>query len=362
MNQKHKWLGGAVTPAGDIIGIPSHAPSVIRITPGEEPRIEFHGEGQLNNMRKGSRLRFKWLRGMVVGDAIYGIPAWADSVVKVCLNSWSVSTFGEEELRPLALSADALREASRKEKATKRREQRFEETEVDVESGAEEDTAALGWRWMWHGAALADDGKTIYAIPACADRVLRVDTSTGEVRRVGPRMPGMQKWYGGIKGAPGSDGAVYGVPYGAPHLLKINPAAAAEDVTVEHVHVESRGGDDALPDGDRWRWHGGARSDLNGAIYCYPAHAEHVLKIDTLAGGATSQLGCAEDADPIVVESMKGRYKWLGEYPSSAAAARHAWKAPSLSFFLPSFLSLLYVVRFFRMSDDYKNLFLKFET
>jgi hypothetical protein len=24
---------------------------------------------------------------------------------------------------------------------------------------------------------------------------------------VGPAMPGMQKWYGGIKGAPGSDGA-----------------------------------------------------------------------------------------------------------------------------------------------------------
>ena len=79
--------------------------------------------------------------------------------------------------------------------------------EEEEGGGAEDGGVPSGWRWMWHGVALADDGRTIYAIPACADRVLRVDTVTGDVKRVGPAMPGMQKWYGGIKGAPGSDGA-----------------------------------------------------------------------------------------------------------------------------------------------------------
>ena len=40
---------------------------------------------------------------------------------------------------------------------------------------------------------------------------------------------------------------IYGMPYGAGPLLKINPAAAPEDVTVEHVFVQSREAPEALP-------------------------------------------------------------------------------------------------------------------
>ena len=247
---KHKWLGGTVTPEGDIVGIPSHAPSVIKVTPGDEPEIEFLGEGQLGPQRGGWNVKFKWLRGMTVGDACYGIPAWADSVMKLSLDTWEVTTFGEEELRPAALAADAARVAAKRERTLRRKKELLrlqerqssgaeggeEEEEDEAKQGGgerdgrvegvdeeeedeeddEEDTDVMGWRWMWHGAALADDGKTIYAIPACADRVLRVDTATGDVRRVGPVLRGMQKWYGGIKGAPGSDGAIYGMVGSAP--------------------------------------------------------------------------------------------------------------------------------------------------
>ena len=123
---KHKWLGGAVTPDGDILGIPSHAPSVVKVTPGDEPVIEFLGEGMagLNPQRNGWSVKFKWLRGMVVGDACYGIPAWADSVMKVCLKTWAVTTFGEEELRPAALAADAARVSAKKESTLQRKQRR----------------------------------------------------------------------------------------------------------------------------------------------------------------------------------------------------------------------------------------------
>lgn len=87
-------------------------------------------------------------------------------------------------------------------------------------------------------------------------------------------------------------------------------------MTVEHVPVaprDLRGCEVApLPDGERWRWHGGVRCAGNGAIYAFPAHSAHVLKVDTLAGGATSQLGISPDAPAVVRDSMQGRYKWLG--------------------------------------------------
>ena len=98
--------------------------------------------------------------------------------------------------------------------------------------------------WMWHGAAIGRDGN-IYAIPANAERVLKIEPATNRVYCIGPTLhPGLtSKWYGGIKAL---DGSIWGMPYNAPSALKIVP----ETGEVIEVGRFARGG---------WKWHGGLR-------------------------------------------------------------------------------------------------------
>lgn len=68
---------------------------------------------------------------------------------------------------------------------------------------------------MWHGAGLSTKPTekspmgAIFCIPSNAERVLKVDIATDEVRAIGPSFKeGQNKWYGGIVG---KDGAIYGM-------------------------------------------------------------------------------------------------------------------------------------------------------
>ena len=59
----------------------------------------------------------------------------------------------------------------------------------------------------------------------------------------------------------------------------------------------------------QYNWHGGLLSQINGAIYAFPAHSMQVLKIDTVKNGLQTLLTIQRapyDNDNVT------RYKWLG--------------------------------------------------
>ena len=217
---QRKWLGGTFSADGRwLIGVPSDAEWVLRLCT-RTGKIDRLGEAVLAGLPKG---KFKWLRGVTVGEHVFCIPACAECVLKVHPESGAVEALG------LGLWPKGV--------------------------------------WLWHGAALARDGN-IYAIPANASRVLKISPATGEVALIGPELgagPGTNlgaKWYGGILAR---DGTVWGVPYNAGAALRIDPATQ-EVRTV---------GD--LPEGG-WKWHGG-RLAADGAIIGAPSHAESILRI-----------------------------------------------------------------------------------
>ena len=227
---QRKWLGGTFSADGRwLIGVPSDAEWVLRLCT-RTGKIDRLGEAVLAGLPKG---KFKWLRGVTVGEHVFCIPACAECVLKVHPESGAVEALG------LGLWPKGV--------------------------------------WLWHGAALARDGN-IYAIPANASRVLKISPATGEVALIGPELgagPGTNlgaKWYGGILAR---DGTVWGVPYNAGAALRIDPATQ-EVRTV---------GD--LPEGG-WKWHGG-RLAADGAIIGAPSHAESILRIQvsrSRSGGA----------------------------------------------------------------------------
>ena len=68
----------------------------------------------------------------------------------------------------------------------------------------------------------------MYAIPANATRVLKIDPRNDTIDFIGPTFSRMkQKWFGGIIG---SDGCIYGIPHNATGVLRIDPRE--QEVTV----------------------------------------------------------------------------------------------------------------------------------
>jgi LPXTG-motif cell wall-anchored protein len=117
--------------------------------------------------------------------------------------------------------------------------------------------------WKWHGGVLAPDG-CIYGFPSHADRVLKINCMTGEVKQIGPRFKGRYKWGGG---AVGLDGNVYGMPSDTDSVLRIRCATEEVDTI----------GDGLLPD-IKNKWQGGVLAP-DGAIYAIPSDADSVLKV-----------------------------------------------------------------------------------
>lgn len=153
---------------------------------------------------------------------------------------------------------------------------------------------------MWHGAALNTNKTAIYCIPSNAQQVLKVDLTTMSTSYLpipsnNNELSLTNKWYGGILG---HDNAIYGIPYAAGSVLRIN----ANDDTVSLLGEYGT---------NQYNWHGGILE--NGDIYAFPAHAETVLKIDTRKDLFDDKRLSALPIHRGVNDSDRvRRYKWLG--------------------------------------------------
>lgn len=304
---KNKWLGGAIdSKDGSIYGIPSNSKDIICLRPKrkkkndtvEEIEYQIHLIPLPKSVQEG---KFKWLRGIICNGCLYGIPAWSnDGILKLDIEKlWKNYDESEQESHNHnhndVVSIIPLPEI-------------FHNQNIENKPH----------RWLWHGAALNSNKTAIYCIPSNAHQVLKVDLEQSECtflpiptpttdKTTYPSTPLEQtnKWYGGILG---NDNAIYGIPYSAANVLRI-------DANTDTVSLL---GDYGL---NEYNWHGGIKSDRNGCIYCFPAHHSHVLKIDTNIkishdASKNGKNDCRLSLVPIHRASYDKdevtRYKWLG--------------------------------------------------
>lgn len=253
------YLGGEVGSDGNIYCIPGHASKVLMIDCKTDEILQI-GPVLTSNGRL-----YKWLRGIVVGDIIYGLPCHADEILRIDVSSQTISKL------PIPYEI-------------------FFEDETQVKEQRE-------MIWKYHGGAICPLDNCIYAIPQRAHRVLKIDPKTETISFVGPDFPGVCKWYGGILGR---DNAIYGVPHNATGVLRITP-------TTVTVHGDFGSGSH--------KWHGGAAAG-NGVIACVPANSENVLCI--VPGGTSDpdEPNLKLIGDKSIVQSGRhrndGKYKYLG--------------------------------------------------
>lgn len=268
----HKYLGGAYDPSdGCVYGVPANARSIMCIHPKEG------GDYKLSVIPLPERIQkrqMKWLRGIIAHGYLWAIPAWADSVLCVDLDAF----WGRREL------AEGQTDV------------------VQLIPLPEEHPKSM--KWQWHGAGINHEQTAIYCIPSNAKKVLKVDITTKttsfiDIEYDQEKYPEFSldvrnKWYGGIVG---DDNAIYGVPYRACAVLRID----ATNDTAKLIGPDYGIGN--------YFWHGGIKK--NGKIYAHPSHAETVLVIDTReeSKGIISELPihrASYDKDP------RKNYKWLG--------------------------------------------------
>lgn len=283
---RHKWLGGAYHPEDCCVyGIPSHSGHVICLSPNnteEDYTINFLPlPSAIATPKKDKSHQFKWLRGIIANDVLFGIPAWFDGVLTVDLSAWRKwrdvnpeSRIADEELSDEFINILPL-------------------------PNSDADDKIQNKRWMWHGAALNAEKSAIYCIPSNADRVLKVDLMTMRTSYLpipaSSQLTLSNKWYGGILG---NDNAIYGVPYAAGSVLRI-------DANRDTVSLLGEYGT------NQYNWHGGILA--NGNIYAFPAHSDEVLKIDT-----AKDLGEQDRISTLPIQradydvDKAERYKWLG--------------------------------------------------
>jgi len=253
-------LGGAVDPkTGNIYSIPSHAIEILCISPpseksSEKAKAELSTIPLPNEYKEGN---FKWLRGIIYDDHLYGIPAWSThGILKVRLPPTASKENRGPRVKLLPLPKPA---ASYQTKET---------TEETIQRGKIKYSNVDRGRWMWHGGTVgkSHDGDAIYAIPSNAEHVLKIHLASERVEEIGPALTdGQNKFYGGILGV---DGCIYGIPYNASGVLRIDPTTDAVQVIGEY------------PVGG-YKWHGGLLARSTGVIYGFPAHANEVLCVDT---------------------------------------------------------------------------------
>ncbi|KAL7530912.1 hypothetical protein ACHAXR_003741, partial [Thalassiosira sp. AJA248-18] len=267
LSGQDKYLGGMSSPCGRyIFGVPGHAKQVVRVDvhSGEVSLIgpEYMGE-------------FKWLRGVEVPGHVMGrkddgslaypsgcclaLPCNSKKgcVLKIDPETSNVTTFITGQPIP------------------------------NVEEG-----------WLFHGGNLASHDGLVYAIPASAPRVMKIDPRLETTEYIGPEFQGKAKWYGGITGA---DDCIYGIPHNSTGVLKINPRTQEVTILAEGT----------LPEG-RWKWHGGLASLDGSKIIGFPNNADSVLVIDVIKQrvytvGDSSILRSGYHRVP-----QDGRYKYLG--------------------------------------------------
>lgn len=249
------YLGGEVGSDGNIYCIPGHAPKVLMIDTATDEVSQIGPE-----LSSNGRL-YKWLRGIVVGDIIYGLPCHADEILKIHIPSQTVTKLHIP----------------------------YEEFYTDADEAKEQREMI----WKYHGGTICPLDDCIYAIPQRAHHVLKIDPKTETISFHGPKLVGHCKWYGGILGK--QDGAIYGIPQNASGVLRITP----DKVTVHGDFGENM-----------HNWHGGAAA-ANGVIVSVPANADNVLCI-TPADPPILQLIGSSDFIKSGRHRDDGKYKYLG--------------------------------------------------
>eukprot|EP00873_Tetraselmis_striata_P025574 jgi/Tetstr1/445838/TSEL_033478.t1 len=239
---RQKWYGGIVASNGAIYGIPHTATGVLKIVPSTG-ECTVVGEGRLP---AGG---WKWHGGLATddGELIYGFPNNADAVLKVDTRIDEVSL----------LDGGGSVLASGRHRVPQ------------------------DGRYKYLGGAVAADG-CVYVFPCDAERVLRIDPRTDELRCIGPLLlEGENKWQNGFRA---HDGCVYAIPQRSRHVLRIVPPVAAQsaaptDATDAAVELLDCG--DAFT-GCKDKFEGGVMG-ADGCIYCIPLRAKRVLKIEPAA-------------------------------------------------------------------------------
>lgn len=245
---REKYLGGELcTLNGHIYTIPGFAHRILDMdTTQDPPAFEFIGP-ELSG-------EFKWLRGIPLGDKIYGIPCHSDSVLKIDVLTHNVQLLKWDENAPKACPSNQ--------------------------------------KWKYHGAAVSDIDGCIYCIPQAAEHVMKINPVTDEISFIGEAYPGVNKWYGGQL-LP--DGCIYGVCQNHTGILKIDPKTQETSI---HGNF-SEGG---------FKWHGAVQHP-DGNFYCIPAHADRVLKIEP---GNPPKLSLLGENIKTGSHRQDGKYKFLG--------------------------------------------------
>lgn len=198
---KHKWLGGAIDPkTGKIYGIPSHSYQIICITPASSPsgKAAISTIPLPNEYQEG---KYKWLRGLIYDDHLYGIPAWnTKGILKVSLKPEDEGKPSRVKVLPLPhepnyymtdpvpAKNDVQGEEDAEENTMNRKHHKF----LNVDRG----------RWMWHGGNVGknsekdDSNAAIYCIPSNAKHVLKVHLDgSDKVEEIGQSLEeGQNKW------------------------------------------------------------------------------------------------------------------------------------------------------------------------
>ena len=90
------------------------------------------------------------------------------------------------------------------------------QTQTTSEIGGPFPGASPTGKHKWYGGLLGGDG-CIYGIPQCATSVLKIDPFTQTATMMGSLEAGGWKWHGGVTG---KDGCIYGIPANADSVLR----------------------------------------------------------------------------------------------------------------------------------------------
>lgn len=247
-----KYLGGAAA-AGKIYCVPGHAKRILEI--GVDSSLKLRAE-----VFDG---KYKWLRSAQLEDAIYMIPCHAERVLRIRDDTaeligprftgqwkWHGGVVGSDgAIYCIPQSADRV-------------------LRITSDSVALVGPIFKG-KWKWYGGLRT--GHRIYGIPSCWDSVLAIDTSgpTPRISTIGQLGTGGWKWHGGVVAA---DGSVWGVPANADQVLKVHE----DRVTLlgRGVFRSGRHRND-----DKYKFLGACLGNDN-KVYCVPSDADFVLQID----------------------------------------------------------------------------------
>lgn len=124
---------------------------------------------------------------------------------------------------------------------------------------------------LYLGGEVAGKDQKIYLIPGHADKVLVIDPTLNEVYAMGPSLTSNGRLYKWLRGIVIGD-IIYGLPCHAEDILKIDTATGK--VTKIPIPYSTLYPDNPEKAEEQrtciWKYHGGAISPIDGAIYAIP--------------------------------------------------------------------------------------------